>query len=96
MDRLALRNALDHLERRYFLIVPSWDAPAGPEALAAEWESRLLQDFSGRIWGAYGLREGADALLALVGPGPDTHPAPWWRKGPVPCPPPGWKSRWAG
>ncbi len=69
VDRLALRNALDHLERRYFLIVPSWDAPAGPEALAAEWESRLLQDFSGRIWGAYGLREGADALLALVARG---------------------------
>lgn len=68
-DGGSLREVLARLERRYFLLVFYCQAPAGPEE-AAEWlESRLLEDFTGRIWGAYGLREGADTLLALLARG---------------------------
>lgn len=62
-------SALSGLEKSYCLLLPVF-APGEEGANRADaLEKRLLRDCAGRIWGAYGLRGGADTLLSLFSRG---------------------------
>ena len=61
-----LRGALKPLESDYFLILPAFDPGQSVSEQADALEACLLRDFAGRIWGAYGLREGGAPLLTLL------------------------------
>ncbi len=62
----ALYAAAKPLERRYFLVLFCPDAALSPEERAKELEKCIREDFCGRIWAAYGLAEGGEALLELL------------------------------
>ena len=59
----VLPTALKPLEKSFYLLCPVF--AAGEDAVSAL-EARLDKEFTGRIWGAYGLRRGADTLLELL------------------------------
>lgn len=62
-------TALRGLEKGYFLLLPVFPGgDIGTEELSVL-ARRLDRDHAGRLWGAYGLRAGATALLSLLGAG---------------------------
>ena len=65
----AAESALRALEKSYFLLVPAFAETESLSERAAALEECLLDDFAGRIWGAYGLREGGSVLLELLSRG---------------------------
>ena len=58
-----LSETFTGLEKEYFLLFPVFDTSEDREARARALETALLEGYAGRIWGAYGLREGAALLL---------------------------------
>ena len=65
----AVDGSLRALEKNYFLLLPSFAEGESLADRAAALEECILDDFSGRIWGAYGLREGGTLLLSLLSRG---------------------------
>lgn len=61
-DRRAAEAALRALKREYRLLIPDFEEGDGPDALA----EALLRDRAEALWGAYGLNDGAEELLALL------------------------------
>ena len=69
MDREALHTPLKKLEGSYYLLIPAFAHFETMERRLEGVEQCLREHFSGRIWGAYGLDQGATLLLALLSRG---------------------------
>ena len=61
-DEKLSSAALRALRNDYCLLIPDAEEEADPAAL----EEALLRDTAGALWGAYGLNDGAEALLTLL------------------------------
>ena len=66
IDADALLSRMPKLEKTYYLLVPVFSADESEDARLDALEQMLTEQFSGRIWGGYGLAEGAGLLLRLV------------------------------
>ncbi len=63
----ALAAALKGLKKNYRLLIPVFEAEESAGALVPELEDALLEDCAGTLWGAYGLGDGAEELMSLLG-----------------------------
>lgn len=64
-----LYTPLKKLEGSYCLLLPAFAPAETPERRLEGMEACIRDHFAGRIWGAYGLDEGATLLLALLARG---------------------------
>lgn len=65
----AFAPLLRALEKTYRVLVPAFTPEETPGERVAAVEAALLGAYDGRIWGAYGLRSGGDAILSLLSRG---------------------------
>lgn len=61
--------ALHGLEKSYYLLLPVCSGASPQASELSVLERRLNRDHAGQLWGAYGLRVGATALLSLLADG---------------------------
>lgn len=66
MSAVALHNALAALEKNYLVLSPAFSEEESIHARVQALEDWIQKDFTGRVWAAYGLREGGLVLLELL------------------------------
>lgn len=62
----AVAAALKGLKKDYRLLIPVFEAEEAAGADLSALEDDLMRDCAGTLWGAYGLNDGAEELLALL------------------------------
>ena len=60
-------SALKGLKKDYRLLIPVYEAEESAGVRLIELEDALMADCVGMLWGAYGLGDGAEELLSLLG-----------------------------
>lgn len=63
----ALLAALKKLKKSYRLLIPVFEADESAGARLPALEDKLVRELGGTVWGAYGLGDGAQELLSLMG-----------------------------
>ena len=62
----AVAAALKGLKKDYRLLIPVFETEEAAGADLSALEDDLMRDCAGTLWGAYGLNDGAEELLALL------------------------------